>query len=393
MENNSIRALEVLAKETGGSSFKTKRFCYEDFQTPASSFLMEQPEYHIIPKDTGETERLKTYKSLIDYVDQIRTAQTEPLFHFFLDGSRRTYKVGDTCYSKRVYPIVAGQIAVGCCQRVNKDLVVKEFDSRIVIVLPNCANANRDNTFWSKLKTKVNNTSSIHTKYKLKFSDILYYKDKEGEDYEDLAVAQIQDLMMECEKEMVAKLTKDFCLSDPKRLIKDGSLEYRTIKSNSSSRELSKIRNNYRWVVGVSKRFNPEMCKDLQGRTIAPAIADLPLYCRTPAFKYESSRARGSDGSRVYFSVWYVRIRDAKYTQSPFDGVVKVEKVLCTDDETGNGLKTDEVDAITAHLITERNPVCYGADSRWANHLYPVYLTESYVKSRYISNQYLMNAL
>jgi predicted nuclease of restriction endonuclease-like (RecB) superfamily len=35
----------------------------------------------------------------------------------------------------------------------------------------------------------------------------------------------------------------------------------------------------------------------------------------------------------------------------------------------------------------ERNPVCYGSDMRWANHLYPVYLTERYVKSHYLSTE------
>ena len=47
-------------------------------------------------------------------------------------------------------------------------------------------------------------------------------------------------------------------------------------------------------------------------------------------------------------------------------------------------LDSEEVDMITANIIHERNPVCYGADRRWANHLYPIYVTESYVKSKYL---------
>ena len=30
-------------------------------------------------------------------------------------------------------------------------------------------------------------------------------------------------------------------------------------------------------------------------------------------------------------------------------------------------------------------------DARWANHLYPVFLTESYVKSRYISTEMFLH--
>ena len=55
------------------------------------------------------------------------------------------------------------------------------------------------------------------------------------------------------------------------------------------------------------------------------------------------------------------------------------------------GLDTEEVDLITANIINERNPVCYGADQRWANHLYPVYVTESYAKSKYMSATMFMN--
>ena len=76
------------------------------------------------------------------------------------------------------------------------------------------------------------------------------------------------------------------------------------------------------------------------------------------------------------YSVWYVRIRDSKHTESPFAGIVKIEKILITENENEYGLESDLVDVITANIINERNPVCYGKDSRWANHLYPVYLTE-----------------
>jgi hypothetical protein len=54
-------------------------------------------------------------------------------------------------------------------------------------------------------------------------------------------------------------------------------------------------------------------------------------------------------------------------------------------------LNSEEVDLITTNIINERNPVCYGSDSRWANHLYPVYLTESFIKSKYLSDLNFLN--
>ena len=91
------------------------------------------------------------------------------------------------------------------------------------------------------------------------------------------------------------------------------------------------------------------------------------------------------------FAIWYVRIRDIGKTESPYAGILKVEKMLMTGKETEYGLSSDEVDTITANLINERNPVCYGTDARWANHLYPVYMTECYCKSRFKSDYYFLN--
>jgi len=149
----------------------------------------------------------------------------------------------------------------------------------------------------------------------------------------------------------------------------------------------NKIKNNYRYVVGVSKKFNPELIKDKNDKSNAGTIARLPLYHRTPAVMY----APGEQFGDVKFSVWYVRIREIKYTETPFAGVLKIEKMLMTGYESENGLETDEIDTITANVINERNPVCYGVDKRWANHLYPVYLTEKYIKSQYISDLHYLN--
>jgi len=77
--------------------------------------------------------------------------------------------------------------------------------------------------------------------------------------------------------------------------------------------------------------------------------------------------------------------------QSPFDGVLKIEKVLVREQQEEEGLDSDEIDIISANIINERNPVCYGTDKRWAKHLYPVYLTERYIKSQYLSDLHFIN--
>ena len=192
--------------------------------------------------------------------------------------------------------------------------------------------------------------------------------------------------MKKIDKRMVAKKKKKKCLNQDNYLVKDGSLEYKILKSGREDlRTLQKIKNNYRWVIGISKSFNPESLLDHTGKPNSNYIANLPVFHRTPVARYTS----GMLGD-VQFGVWYVRLRDKSRTQAPFDGVEKIEKILM-DDEIEPGLDSDVVDLLTANILNERNPTCYGKDKRWANHLYPVYLTESYVKSKYLSTELFLH--
>jgi len=216
----------------------------------------------------------------------------------------------------------------------------------------------------------------------LKFSEILSYKTSraatERIKLEDLAIAKVQDYMIDCEKKMVEQLVREKKLGPYSYLLKDGSLEYMQT-GKDDPRALQKIKHNYNWVIGVSKSFNPETIRDHTNKPNANYIAELPVYHRTPVARYKNSYS-----GDVEFGVWYIRLRDKSKTLTPFDGVVKVEKILM-DEEMKYGIDSDIVDLISANIINERNPTCYGTDKRWANHLYPVYLTETFVKSNYIN--------
>ena len=221
----------------------------------------------------------------------------------------------------------------------------------------------------------------------IQFTDIIPYATKieDFERIENKGIAVVQDLMIEREKSMVSKLVAEHKINQNNYLLKDGSLEYR-VDHLRNDRERRQFQNNFSYVVGVSKSFNPENCKDKRGKNNSDLIANLPLFHRTPVSMYSSPRLEG-----MKYAVWYIRIRDKRYTVNTFDGILKVEKILVTDEQVKNGLDTEEVDLISANIVNERNPVCYGADTRWANHLYPVYVTEMYAKSKYLSDTMFLN--
>jgi len=378
------KILDFIEERTYGKSYKSYKYCFEKVSVPQIDYDDKQD---IKIKRKGETDTgLKTSKSIKELADKVVGS---PLFKYFLDGSRRTYKVDDIAYDKKLYPIIAGQIGVGVCYRENMNSF-KAFRLRnpLVISLPSNANSDNknDDLYFNNLVGKLNKQELL-VKQGLKINKILPYSHsalKNNDKYEDRGVATIQDEMIELEKKVVLELVKMKKLSKKVFLIKDGSLEYQKMRSGDL-KDLSTIKKNYASVVGVSKAFNPESLSK-ETKDISRKIADLPLYHRTPAFMYSTERV-----PNIKFAVWYLRIRDKKYTESPFDGVLKLEKILVWDKEEEEGLDSGEIDLISANIINERNPVCYGQDNRWAKHLYPIFLTEKYIKSKYLSDTHFVN--
>lgn len=382
------RIMEILERETGGHSYKSHKYSLDDSERSSV-------EYGESGRPTqwarrGETKDIKNYVPLYELSLQVGNEQ---LLTYFLDGSRHVYKVDDMGFEKSgnrsaIYPIIAGQIGVGCCRRENKRMCCEKFEREIVIAMPDIAQSSgKKQGFLTATALKLNAGTELAriSKSGWKFSTILSYRSaKEEKEYNDKGTAQIQTRMMENEQEMVAALVSEKKLNDTNFLVKDGSLEYRPNKAmRNNERERQKFKNNYDYVIGVSKRFNPEVCLVLGDKPNPGFIAKLPLYHRTPVAYFTDPDFLGDIG----FAVWYIRIRDQARTRTPFDGILKIEKILVTSDEVDNGMDSDLVDLLSAHIINERNPVCYGSDMRWANHLYPVYLTEKYVKAHYLSTE------
>lgn len=375
--------MSKIAEETGGKSFKTFKYSFDTINMPTFDY---DDHSEITWERIGETV---THKKPIDLSKKAKQiSDRKPAFTYFLDGSRHIYKVDDIAYRNQVFPVIAGQVGIGCCRRIDKEMYPFQFERRLAITLPKIANQDDWNKklFFNNLLKKINTDSRL-CKEQIQFTDIIPYsiKKDEAEKMENKGVAVIQDLMVEQEKMMVALLASKNLLNYDNFLLKDGTLEYRVIDMKNE-REVKKFKNNYRWVVGASKSFNPENCKDYNGRNNSNIIADLALYNRTPVSMYSSPII-----GNMRLAVWYLRIRDKIHTNNAFDGILKLQKILVTDDQIENGVDTEEIDWITANLINERNPVCYGDDFRWANHLYPIYATESYVKSKYLSNTMFLN--
>ena len=111
------KIMEIIEKETKGKSYHTYKYSYDSIGIPSIDYDDESDKV-MKWQDTAETVKHVSSIDLKPYADSIRG--TEPLIKYFLDGSRHVFKVDDIAYNKQVFPVVAGQIGVGCCKRENK---------------------------------------------------------------------------------------------------------------------------------------------------------------------------------------------------------------------------------------------------------------------------------
>ena len=376
--------------------FNTRKLCLDTENRDSIAYNYEDKAVARATKsEFAETDhtRVKTV-SLKHMFNTKRVPKS--IFKYFLDGSRHTFKVDDIGIGKKIFPIIAGQIIVGCCERRDRDTFkCHDFMSKIVVSMPDDYDDDdgRENfcrSFCDRVNQEVISSIPCVKDLVISIDKLLLYRtdvnreEQDRDNYKNRAVASIQNEMTDEEQLMVERLCKAGKLNYNSWLIKDGSLEYNPSFSNLDLVKWDNLRQNYQHVVGVSKLFDPELLADFEGNRLSRTIANLRPFERTKVYRYESDHSHG----KSYYAVWYVRLRENQFRETCFSDVIKCEMVL--GDENAK-IDTDIIDMISANLIREAHPVCYGSDSRWANHLYPIYLTESFCKSRYYDGNIILN--
>lgn len=299
---------------------------------------------------------------------QIDSTHSHSFFKFFLDGCRRTYKVAELVSPKKqLNPVLGAQLAAGILERKNQSTLKKYEVTHSNIICVTEVNKDELKDLQKSIDKFKNNKFNFN---------ILQYKIKDStHPAEYHAIAKAQAEMLSQEIALLGKVIKERKLGENAMLLKDGSLQYS-----------SKINDTYfDYVVGLAKTFNlkPTGSSAKRVKKIYDALPELKVGQRTPVFK--------ADFKPRTIGTWFMRIHPRKYMHNPLDGVVKLEKVACTKSERENGLETSMVNNISLSILNERNVTCHGKDSRWPNHLYPIYMTEQMIKSNFLSTQHFTN--
>lgn len=386
--------LKFIEKDGEGkySCYKTKKLILDQNDQDTLDYD-DKPALNEKSGSFAETDLTRVDTVKID--DRVMKLAKTPLFSYFLDGSRHVYKVDDIAIGNRIFPFLAGQIIVGCCERKDRDTFKKyKLQRKVVLSLPQNFNYDDDKeeNFCRGYCDKINNeiiSNNFVKEHGIKIDKLLLYptdgnreitKDKNG--FKNSGIAKIQSEMSDEEQLMVKSLCEDNLLDNEHFLIKDGSIEYNHDFSNMSLIEWNQLRSNYKHVVGVSKMFNPDLLKDFRGRKLSKTIASLGPFERTKVYRYSAQN------SQAEFAMWYLRLRKGEFRETHFSDVIKCEMFI---EQKGESIETPLVNLISANLIREAYPTCFGKDSRWANHLYPVFLTESFCKANYINQNIILN--
>lgn len=326
--------------------------------------------------------------------DLIQKKHNKSLFKYFLDGTRHVYKVGDIAIGGVVYPLAVGQIIVGYCGREGRDIKIGKINRKLVLAVPAQYDTKVQGlNFFRKQCEEINKCvreSLFYKKFGLEFSEVIPYgdiTDKQVEmgrnKYLRLAISKIQNEMLDQERLLVEEMVfNDLVSNDDAMLIKDGSIEYKKDFTNRPDKELAsaKFNQNFRDVVGVSKLFDPELLNRSEAH-VGTLIAELKPMHRTKAYRYIH------EGKS--YCVWYIRLRNTINRSNSYADIIKVEMYMEGDKKKQSSL----IDTISAHLINEAYPVCYGKDARWANHLYPVYVTEAFCKSNFVDEKLIIKII
>ncbi len=307
-------------------------------------------------EDLFETPALELGRKRISEVG----SNIPPIVTYFLDGSRRTYKVADAIVNGRYLPVIAGQIGVAVLERSGTARglsPLREFCRlKNVIALPL---PHEDVAYLQKAVRDSGNNFELF-KYEL----------KPDSDPVDLGVAKVMSEMHALEVSVVREMADRHLLRSDRVLVVDGPLRFK------KQFDVVQFRN----VVGVSKTFRPTFVvgKGKRKTDVGSITARLAFGERTSVFRTQEEQK--------ILGMWYLRLRPPAMMNNPLQGVVKLETYAVEREEVENGLQSDRVDVLSAHILRERNVTPFKADQRWASHLYPIYLAESYLKASFASD-------
>ena len=327
-----------------------RRPAYRPFETPRPP--NEQIEVHDIPPERG------------------------CLFRYFLDASMKTTGAGHVVDTKRRYlPIFIAQIGVAATRLDGAKIAIERYSDQNILFLPDT---------FSDEDTKTARHEVARAAYGSRFRfdlELDVYPIKSDTDPIDSARERSLSRMHGMEIRLITQFSESGSVTRDALLMIDGSLQF--------YENLDRQREAFRNVVGVAKSFDvhQRVGTGSNAREVGVIVAHLKHRHRTAARKIEHRN--------LSIGAWYLRLHSPKPISGlgVTDGVVKIE--IFPDNPTGTepALDANRCNVISENVLSLRHPTTPWNDSRWASHLYPIHVTERYIRTRFKSDRTMMSML
>jgi len=291
-------------------------------------------------------------------------------FKYFLDGSIRTYYLGEQIENGRSYPLIATEVASAAISRSDDGRPsVAGFRRKIALLIPPSPPMLPETVH--ELMELREQMASATSRFKLEVVKLDAHERKEGVDLRTSLLGKARDEMHTVEHELAHKIKRN----DGEWLVLDGAIRKHEFLGLEQT-------------IGLAKSFsrNPIFRTSERGLIdVVALVSELGEGERTPVFMHEvATDSESSEGDRAMKEVafWYTRLRSGKGLEGPLQGIVKVDYHLNKDRLDSADLEL--VNTITRALAAERYVSPYPTP-RWHAHIYPIFTAENYIKASLLS--------
>jgi len=300
--------------------------------------------------------------SFIDPGPMMRSAERS-VFTYFLDGSIRTYYLGEQVEGSRAYPVMASEVASAIVRRkADGRTDIASFKRRICLLVPPRPPMSDDT--WNELVKLKDSFDRSSLKLKLELVPLEREEHREGVDLRTSLAGKARSVMHDLEHESAIDLQR----TEGNWLIIDGAIRKAKFLGLKET-------------IGLAKSFSRKPVFSIDGRKprdVVSLLAGLKEGSRTIVFKHSVQREEAEDPVKRAVAFWYLRLRGGRGLQGPLQGIVKIDFHLPEDLLQKEHF--DTVNSISRALMAEKYVSPYPTP-RWHAHIYPIFVAENYIKS------------
>lgn len=357
-------ALEVMAKE--GDILPATGQAMEDLMRPDQEEAYDRIRLGVKPGDILDL--------VIESPNRQRYVGCRPihreekhLFRYFLDGSARTFYLGNVVEGDRQTPIHVALIgAAGVFRDDSGRMHTVSPQTRFVLLMDKNALS-----FGPQVEAAVKAAGERFEFVDAKEADAQTDGVEAGKEPRSRAAHRANWRMRMLEEQVARSLGR----TPGQWLVLDGGLGSEYSKQWLEGLEyIGVVKSSYKEL-----KFSVKGGRSKESINTFQLLADLKTGQRTLAFGLRDGRV----------ATWFVRIRGPEYLEFPLMGVLRVE----LPNPEGGAVPSELIDEISGALIAERCVTPHGKDVRWHSHLYAVYLAEQAIKNRFVSVEALKAGL